>query len=748
MIFRRSAVILVLICLVSAYSPAQKKPQDPKKNNDQETLRIETEIVQLEVTVTDKQGKLVKDLKREDFELKEDGKVQDISYFTMGTSGRPARWITTAERRSAKSQEPPTTLEPTVGRYFILAVDDYHLAFSSLTYAKTAMHKFVDEQMSPEDQVALITTSGQLAMYQQFTKDREELKRAIDRLTLREMSANSLPNDIPRITPYQAELIDSNMDPDALAIAVNEIMRQIPGTTRPVATGMAQAKARQMVAQNVTYTKATLGTLDNIIKSLKGLPGRKSMVLVSDGFLLGGSSQSVSTETNRIIDSATRAGLVIYAIDARGLVAMSAEYDASQPGFGQEQPPGARSRIERTSMEAVRDGMNALSRDTGGFPIFNNNDLTLGFKKIIDDTETYYLLAFEPSVTYRDGRYRKLEVHIKDHPEYKVRSSHGYFAPDDKALAKAAEKDAKQKQKMDEERSKNPLLAQKYDKEARADAAKIALSSLYPLRGIPVEMSVDYVDSGKGSSFALILAHLKMNEARFQVVGDRYNADIEVFGAVYNEKGDPVDSFSQTAQMRLKRDTLEQILGNGLVFQRRIQLNPGHYQVRLGIRNAGSSQLGSNFAWVDIPDMSKKSLVLSSIFLATEKDQIDPLKDKGDKRLEEQAPAKAPTQVAKTFKRGDKFDYTVFAYNVKQDKNGNPDAVVQTQVYYGKKIVMASPVTKMTSPAEVKDGSFLVYAARISTNDFEPGTYELKTVVLDRLSKTSVTRMTQFRIEQ
>ncbi|HEX4946451.1 MAG TPA: VWA domain-containing protein, partial [Blastocatellia bacterium] len=383
-------LLLLLALLVTAArtqtTPTQPpKPKESAQKQDEATLRIETELVQIEVVVTDKSGKLIRDLKQADFELKEDGKPQDISYFSVGTATTPARWLPTEPRAKSKDSAPTTPVPPAAevraGRYIVLTIDDLHLAFSSLVYARQALLKFVDEQITNDDQVALITTSGQLGLHQQFTNNRDILKRAINRLSFAERRVAINNISVPRLTPYQAELIENN-NPDALALAVNEIMQKQPGTPRQMAESQARGSARMVVAENTSITRATLGTLENILRSLRPLPGRKTMVMLSDGFLLGGSNQGAMYDVRQITDAATRSGVVIYALDTRGLIAMPEAFDASQPGFGNEQPPGARLSIESAAMEANRDGLNALSRDTGGFPIFNNNDLTLGLQKI------------------------------------------------------------------------------------------------------------------------------------------------------------------------------------------------------------------------------------------------------------------------------------------------------------------------------------------------------------------------------
>ena len=749
----QSCIVIVVLALSLAGSDfAQTKPQ--QKPPDDDTLRIETELVQLEITVTDKQGKLIKDLKQSDFELKADGKPQEIGYFSVGTSVTPARWITSetaTKNKENNSVAPPP--ETRAGRYIVLAIDDLHLSFSSLTYTRKALVKFVDQQMAGGDQVALITTSGQLGMFQQFTADRDILKRAIERLSLRERKVFTSSSDVPRITPYQAELIDDNRDPDALTVAVNEIMAQQPGTTRQSATQQAQMKARSIVAENTSITKATLGTLEMIIRSLRELPGRKSLIMMSDGFLLGGSNQGEMDGLRRITDAATRSGLVIYAIDARGLVAMPGSMDASQPGFGFEIPPGARQRIESSSIEAERDGLNALSRDTGGFPIFNNNDLSLGLQKITEDTETYYLLGFEPLVSYRDGRFRKLEVKVRNHSDYKVRSSKGYFAPDDKAIAKAAEKEVKEEAKLEQERLKNPEKAAKKETAVAVGRMNEALSSLFPLGGIPIEMSTDFIDSGKGESYLALVGHVDISKIRFEKVADRFQATVELVGLIFDEKGKSVDSFSQNIGLNLRQITYEKMLKSGLLFNRRVKLAPGFYQIRVAAVKDKPRQQGSAASWVEISDLSKKQLALSSIFIASEKENLftsEPTANQNqtERKIEDaEAVVSKPTQISRHLKRGSNVDFTVFAYNGKQDSKGELDLVIQSQIMAGSKVIFASPLSKMSVTAENKTESFVPYAARLSLDKFPPGNYELRVVVIDRTVKTSAKRSISFIID-
>lgn len=717
-------LLVMGVCGLVAGAQTMPPPRasDARQKQEDATIRIATELVQLSVIVTDKAGHPVRHLQPADFELWQDGKLQPLTHFSLGTATQPARWLTAEPKRNEAAANPPTTRA--TGRHIVLVIDDFHLAPDSLARARQALLKFVDQQFSYVDKIALVTVSGQLWPYQQFTNKREILKRAIERLAAAERRTSPMSGDVPRLSAYQAELIQ-NRDPDALALAVNEIRRQAPDTPPDVAAAMAQAKAQQLVAENAFHAKTSLTTLEEVLRSLRVLPGHKSVVFLSDGFLLGGSQQSGAYDLRQVTDAATRGGMMIYTLDTRGLVAAGGA-DVSQASFGIEQPPGARTRIEADAVEVMKNPLHTLARDTGGLPVFNANDLNLGLRHILADAETYYLLAFEPQEATRDGRFRKLEVRVKDHPDYTVRTSRGYFAPHDKAA---------------ETPKKSGGL--------KAGLTRNTFSSLVPARDIPVEMAVDFVDSGHGDGFATITMHLDVSSVKFEKLNERHHATLLVMGAIYDEDGKPMDRFARKLALTLKSATYERMLKSGFVFDSLVKLKPGFYQVRVTATQEASNQHGSVSEWVEIGDLSKKELRLSSLFLATEREKLftglQPT-EPSEKKPDEQA-APMPAQVSRRFTRGSSFDYTLFAYNPKADAQGAFDLVVQTQLFSGTKVVLSSPLATLRKTAEQKDAPFVPHVARLSLENFAPGNYELRVLVIDRIAQTNATRSLYFVVE-
>jgi len=782
-----TAFLLAFACLMSSIrltlsaqsqSRAQRGQEKSKEQKTQEpdtqrpdtlrpdTLRIDTELVQIDLVVTDKQGKLVSDLKREDFQILEDGKPQTVSHFSVGTSGRQATWLRTGQQPASGSKRNVPAPQPTftAGRYLVLAVDDMHLAAGSLMQTKQALNKFIDQQVGISDQLALVTTTGALGMYQQFTTDREAVKRAVNRLFSAERKATS-QFDMPRITPYQAELIDMN-DTDALELAVQELMRELQ-MDRRMATSMAQQRARMIIQMNTSFTVTTLATLENMIRGLRDLPGRKIIVLLSDGFLLGGFQNGRHYDVRRITDAATRAGVVIYSLDTRGLVAVPPSMDASQRGFGDIGAlAGARARIENGSIDAERDGMFALAKDTGGDAIFNNNDINAGLQKVLNDTETYYLLAFEPTVSYRDGRFRKIEVRIPSRPELKVRTRKGYFAPDDRAAEKENRAVAKAEEK---DKQKTPEKLAKDQQSAAAAQVREGIGALYPLRGIPVELAASFINTPKDGSALEVVAHIDAAAVKFAQVGDRHQATIELVGMIFDEKGKSVETFGDKLSMNLKPASLENTLSNGITYTKQLKIKPGYYQVRFVARddnNKLKGQIGSASSWIEIPDLEKKSLTLSSIFFPAGSEDANPVataqpqNGNSNGKAKDDSVARHPAVVYRRFKRSGSFDFMIFAYNAKLNEKGATDLAIQTQIYAGDKLLLATPLKNFadtnkqfqmpgSGPANVgqSDLERLPYLARLSLGTFEPGNYELRLLVIDRNAKSSAKQVVNFIVE-
>jgi VWFA-related protein len=562
------------------------------------------------------------------------------------------------------------------------------------------MTRFVDDQVSDDDVVALMTTSGAKGVFQDFTRNKDALRRAIARLQSRYEPVR--PIGTPYLSEYQAELIDRS-DPEALRLAVQEILQTEDYLGEEMAHEKAYSQARRMVFEIMARSGRALEAIEGLVRGLAPLPGRKVVVLVSDGFLIGlGASENRVFDVRRIVDAATRSGVVLYAVDTRGLIADVPGGSASFQGPAVLNAPGVRQSIQTRGNEAQRQSLNALAEDTGGFLVKNTNDLDLGLSRIVRDNEAYYLLAYEPSNTARDGRFRKIEVRLRNRPGLKVRTRSGYFAPDDRKATPDLGPEARRERE----------IAQ-------------ALGALFPLKGVPMTMSADFIDLPPAGPQAVIRTHLDVSGVPFVPSGDRYAADLEIAGAVYDESGQLVGEVTgERAELSLTEETYKRATAEGLTVQKTLALPPGRYQVRMAAREGTRSLLGSASQWVQIPEIVSGRVTLSSVFL---------LADAGAGGTD-----LTDVQVERRFRRGQGLHYVVYAYGLPPSGG----VTLQAQVWQGTRLVGVTPRHDL-APAAGETAA--KWSERIALDAFAPGDYELRVQATAGSAKAQ--RQVSFRVE-
>ena len=596
----------------------------------------------------------------------------------------------------------------------MLLVDDLHTAQVNLPQAQIALRKFVTEQVSVDDRVAVVTTSGSGGVFQDFTNDGAALVRAIARVRSRYDPVEL--NGRPYLTEHQAELIDRG-DVEALRVATQELLQIDDYLGEDLAKTQAYMQARRMVVEIQQRSGRALSVIESVVRGLGPLAGRKIVVLVSDGFLIGlGALETTGFDVRKIADAATRSGVVLYALDTRGLVSEPPGGQASFQGPAVLTAPGMRTDLQTRSVEALRQGMNALAVDTGGFLVKNSNDLDQGLGRILRDNETYYLLAYEPVNAARDGAFRKIQVRLRGRAELKVRTRSGYFAPDDRQAAARGQDPAARRERE---------IGQ-------------ALGSLYPLPDLPLALSADFISLPPQGSQAVLKIHVGLGNVPFEHKEERYRASLEIAGAVYDEGGKLVGEVAgEKAELNLTAERYVGTVAEGLDLLRSVPLPPGQYQVRLAAREATRSLLGSASQWVEIPDLEAQPLTLSSVFLLADTAlKPDPDAKAGDP-LDR---AVTDVQVDKVFRRGQGLHYTVQLYT-RAELKARP-LTLQAQVWHGTKLVGVTPLHELAdSPAGRK------WSERIGLDGFQPGDYELRVLATDPGTGAKAERRVSFRVE-
>ena len=316
--------------------------QNPKPADSDDVVRVYSELVQTDVMVFDKQGKFVNGLKREDFELRIDGKPRPVEFFERISAGSNTEEVQLAAARGSSSSAKGTPVPLDRGRTIFFYVDDFHLSTGSVFQTRKLLSRFVDQDLGQNDEAAITSASGQIGFLQQLSDNKAVLRAAIARLGERTIGQH---NDLesPPMSEYQAFQIDHS-DKDLTDYYVEVIMRESPMLARQIAEQEVQARASQLLQQAGRATTLSLAGLESLVRSSAKLPGRKLVFFISDGFLLDDHNADVSDKLRQITSAAARTGTIIYSMDARGLIA-SLTSIASTGAFD---PSG---RLERSAQE-------------------------------------------------------------------------------------------------------------------------------------------------------------------------------------------------------------------------------------------------------------------------------------------------------------------------------------------------------------------------------------------------------------
>ncbi len=362
-----TAILLITIFGgILGFSQNAKPPVKPAADPD--IVKISTNLIQIDVSVTDSKGKPVADLKPNEIEIYENGKKQTMTNFLFVSSGRltgekPDKSAAIADRNAIP---PPPRIPQKLEQHrrtIAIVVDDLNMSFESLQFTRRALKKFVNEQMEDGDVVAILRTQGGVVSLQRFTTDKRILHAAIEKIKYNLLGRGGLS----ALEPFEQNGVEA--DPTQ-----------------------------------------TILTLQFVVNGIREMPGRKAIMLFSDGFPL---KELVMREVRKLAELANRASVAFYPIDPRGLqVGLLKASDNTR----NMTPKMMMDRVNdrRVIMWESQNGPNFLAHETGGFGLFNSNDLNKGMERALAD-QSYYLIGYVPDEDTFDslsGKYNKLEVKV------------------------------------------------------------------------------------------------------------------------------------------------------------------------------------------------------------------------------------------------------------------------------------------------------------------------------------------------
>jgi VWFA-related protein len=740
---RRSRLIVLValaglsVVLASWTTFAQQRQTPPTED----VVRVNAELVQTDAMVFAKDGTFVDGLKREQFELKVDGQLRHIQFFeriSAGSRNEEAQLAAARGTGSSSSVARGGVVPLDRGRTVFFYVDDIHLSPSSMSQARSLLRNYVNREMGQNDEAAITSASGQMGFLEQLTDNRTVLRTAVERLNSR--GPLVLGGGRPAMSEYQALLVDRN-DSDVLDFYIDALIRDNPDLPRQIAGDMVRQRASQMLQQSAHFTSGSLASLERVVRLAGQLPGRKILLLISDGFFLDNRNSDSISRMRKITSAAARAGVVIYSIDARGLLAMMPDL-----GGGTFDPTSRLQRASFGELEASRDGLNALARDTGGRAFINTNAISEAVTTALQETSVYYLVAWRPEIEeLRSDKPRRVEVKIIGRPDLSVRlrRSFGQSEISDTATG-----------------NKNPgtVTARTATEELR-----LALGAPYQKNGLPISLALHFLNLATPGTVLAAAMKIRADAETFSVINGKPTALIDIAGIVFDDNGKPVRAFHDQLTISATSGEVQVAPHENFIYNYRATLKPGIYQLRVAARDQKTGQLGSAMRWIEMPDLAGRQLALSSI-IAGERpavgraDRATLISKSSDDNDQDDAFAGVRPNVERRFARTSLLRFLVFTYNAAildpptgtespaLEKRTIPDLAVQLQVLRDNQPVITSPLRRIAVASAV-DLSRLPYLAEIPLETLPAGHYLLKVTVIDRIAKTSASQQLGFQVD-
>jgi len=590
-------------------------PQQPQPSNNEPRIRISVNLVQVDATVTDSRGKPVAGLTSDDFRILLDGKPQKIAFCNFIEAGRgapapPAR----AQRQPSVAKKlegalPSMPAAPLkreeVRRTVVLFVDDLSMSAESVPAVRRGLRKFIDEQLQPGDLVAIVRASAGLGALQDFTTDRNLLLAASDQVRWTPLGRGAAWAYAPVGT-----------DPNEEAWQNSSLGRA------------------DTISRIENYTVAATSSLWRLAHGMTTLPGRKSIVILSDNLPIrtpdeigpfgtvvvgSGAGGRILVSMRRVVDECVRAGVVLYAIDTRGLNPLNAQARdrPTPPGAPENASPGPPSAGGSqlpgdwvwTAMQGRRDeyregqwGAMFLASETGGFMITEANFIDAGIERIMSDQSGYYLLGFTPPADalapdrYGHPVYHRLKVEVR-RSGLQVRSHQGFFGIADEDMAAA------------------PLRP-----ELQLDAA---LESPFQSSGLKMEIQSGFLNARR--NIAAIRTTMVLDGRDLELTGPPIHRAgvIHLIVRAFAVNGDQVPGgIDQTLRIDLAPDGYERALKYGLIYAALLPVaKPGPYQVRAACRDENTGKVGTAGEFVVVPKL--KGMALSGIFFESSRAVYD-----------------------------------------------------------------------------------------------------------------------------
>jgi VWFA-related protein len=675
-----ASVVAVAISLTPMHPLGQQQAPEP-------VFRSTREVVSVDVTVRDRSGNIVRGLTAQDFEIREDGRPQDVLTAALeevsdrpATSPPPIDLLAGVEQRVADNKAPAGAVEPLApealaGRRLIaLVFDTASMQPDDVQRAVDSANQYVDGQMGTADLVAVATVGSMLDVLTDFTDDKAKVTAALGHLAATDGTAEA--------------------DASASTVATDE--------AQAAATDAAAADATELDLFN---NDIRLRALKTLAEALAPVQQKKSIIYFSAGMERNGQDNQV--ELRAAINAAVRANVSFYPVDTRGLQAVVPGGDARQAsgrGVSLFNGRGVADQFDR--LAASQDTLVSLAGDTGGQAFTDTNDFGEAFTRVQRDTASYYLLGYSSSNAVKDGRFRRIQVRVK-RDGMRVDARAGYYADRDFAHTRTSDREVELQEQLASAVSSTdlPVMVGSGWFRLAADRYYVPVSVAVPGSAVPVPAATQ---AGKAS--------------------------LDVLGAVRDEQGRPVGRFRQT--MQLPASAGPTLAGKQVMYQTGVTLPPGRFSVKVVVRENATGKIGSFEAPLIVPELKQASVKVSSVVLSTQ------LQAAPNARSENPL-VREGVQLVPNLTRVVAHDQKLYFYYEVYDPAtaagaapaATPATDVQTSLtFYRKKVkVFETPLVQRTQ-LDAADRHAAVFQLEVPAEQFTPGLYTCQINIIDKVA--------------
>lgn len=720
------AGLVLATALAWAQAPDPAPPQSPAPPTPEVTFKVEVNYVEEAVRVVDRDGNFVRGLKQEDFQVLEDGKPQKVQAFGMVDipNTRPRRPLYLEP--NALPIEPDVAVNKQVldGRLYLIVLDDYHVAPLRSQNVRNLARRFVLEKLGPDDQAAVVVTSGLTRASQDFTQNRRLLVEAIDNFVGQKLMSSAVERNEALSRQMDAQGQPTNDAGDAITI---------DPSNRYIADDRATERTFQ--------TRQALNSLRSIAEWMSAIQGRrKAIIYLSEGvdfnmydIFTGGDPTNfnfenfnmIQTETWDTVAAASRSNVQIYSVDPRGLTAMAQE-DIEIGGLAPA-AYGLGPRQLTQELQTSQQNLRMLSEETGGVAFVGRNDFDAAFDRIVQENSSYYVLGYYSTNERRDGRLRTINVRVAGYPEAQVTYRKRYAAPRGRA-------------------PKNTAAGKPLDPSKTLTAELVStMASPLPKTAIQLRLSaIAKKGTGKNSDVEVLIDTLG-KDLTFAEKGGVFNNRLSLSVGVFDKQGKSVFTERPDVDLNLRPESHVRVTQYGVRILRHLSLPPGRYQLRVAAQDNGKVRQGSVHFDLDVPDFTKAPVAISSVALAATADRsmYSPPKP-GFDPFNGLLPG--PPSALREFPVNTEISAAVEVYDNKPTPVHGIDVTARVKADDGR-VVFNKHEERSSEELHGTPGGF-GYTFRIPLQGWAPGLYVLEVEAKTRIGGAdAATRVVQFEVK-